>query len=294
VNLRFAHHVVRPSAVGFCLSSTKRDCCGHWDNAVQALFEDRQRNVSLKSGTTSSKPSSSSSESMVASPSRTDRASFLDAVFHLAAGAVDLLAERLRRGVLGTQRGDDKAWDWPRRPSTPPYRQRGAGGCLAERMVRIQSPPARSLLRTSLSGRIPSENRRSESIPLEATAPEKAAWHPDEMTPMRRRECRFLGNFNSLNPNPSSQPATHVARLSKFRDPLRIGNLDRQTPQVSRIMSRTVAHRHCAPPGKLEPGRKLAVRRRPMRSRLSPRPHAVELLLDHRSLGGLALAVWMF
>jgi hypothetical protein len=38
--------------------------------------------------------------------------------------------------------------------------------------------PARSLLRTSLSGRIPSENRRSESIPLEATAPENAAVAP--------------------------------------------------------------------------------------------------------------------
>ena len=31
---------------------------------------------------------------------------------------------------------------------------------------------------------------------------------------MGRREWRFLGNFNSLNPNPS-QPATHAARLSK-------------------------------------------------------------------------------
>ena len=36
--------------------------------------------------------------------------------------------------------------------------------------VRIQLPPARSLLRTSLSGRIPSKNRRLESSPLEATA----------------------------------------------------------------------------------------------------------------------------
>src|SRR5271169_5819762 len=32
-----------------------------------------------------------------------------DAVFHVAAGAVDLLVERLRRGVLTTQRGDDNA-----------------------------------------------------------------------------------------------------------------------------------------------------------------------------------------
>ena len=45
-------------------------------------------------------------------------------------------------------------------------------------MVRIRLPPARSLLRTSLSGRFPSENRRSESIPLEATAPENAAVAP--------------------------------------------------------------------------------------------------------------------
>src|SRR5204863_4185560 len=34
---------------------------------------------------------------------------FLDAVFHIAAGAVDLLVEPLRR-LLGAQRGDDKAW----------------------------------------------------------------------------------------------------------------------------------------------------------------------------------------
>ena len=33
---------------------------------------------------------------------------FFDAVFHVAAGAVDLLVERLRCGVLGTQRSDDK------------------------------------------------------------------------------------------------------------------------------------------------------------------------------------------
>jgi hypothetical protein len=37
-------------------------------------------------------------------------------------------------------------------------------------MVRIHLPPARSLLRTSLSGRIPSKNRRLESSPLDATA----------------------------------------------------------------------------------------------------------------------------
>jgi hypothetical protein len=48
----------------------------------------------------------------------------------------------------------------------------------AEPEVRIHLPPARSLLRTSLSERIPSENRRSESIPLEATAPENAAVAP--------------------------------------------------------------------------------------------------------------------
>jgi hypothetical protein len=36
-------------------------------------------------------------------------------------------------------------------------------------MVRIRLPPARSLLRTSHSGRIPSENRGSESSPLDNT-----------------------------------------------------------------------------------------------------------------------------
>ena len=36
--------------------------------------------------------------------------------------------------------------------------------------VRIRLPPARNLLRTSLSGRVPSKNRRLESSPLEATA----------------------------------------------------------------------------------------------------------------------------
>src|SRR5215510_4005583 len=40
---------------------------------------------------------------------RTDRADTFDAIFHVAAGAVDLLVEPLRRGVLAAQRGDDKA-----------------------------------------------------------------------------------------------------------------------------------------------------------------------------------------
>ena len=53
----------------------------------------------------------------------------------------------------------------------PPQRRAGTE-------VRILLPRARSLLRTSLSGRIPSKNRRSESSPLEAIAPEDAAVAP--------------------------------------------------------------------------------------------------------------------
>src|SRR5271169_4570276 len=77
---------------------------------------------------------------------------------------------------------------------------------------------------------------------------------------MGRRGCRFLGNFNSLNPNSSSQPATHAARLSKsvthFLSEISIAK--RRKFRGSR--RGPVAHRHCAPPGKFERGRKLAIK----------------------------------
>ena len=49
-----------------------------------------------------------------------------------------------------------------------------------------------SLLRTSLSGRIPSENRRSESSPLEATAQRTRRWHLDEMVVPIARKRMYL------------------------------------------------------------------------------------------------------
>ena len=49
-----------------------------------------------------------------------------------------------------------------------------------------------SLLRTSLSGRIPSENRRSESSPLEATAQRTRRWHLDEMAVPIARKRMYL------------------------------------------------------------------------------------------------------
>jgi hypothetical protein len=80
---------------------------------------------------------------------------------------------------------------------------------------------------------------------------------------MGRRGCRFLGNFNSLNPNPSSQPATRAARLSKsvIHSLSEISIAKRGKFRGSR--RGPVAHRHCAPPGKFERSRKLDVRRRP-------------------------------
>src|SRR5262249_4570279 len=61
------------------------------------------------------------------------------------------------------------ACEMPRHRSTP-----ARGGTQG----RILLPLAQSLLRTSLSGRIPSKNRRSESSPLGAIAPEDAAVAP--------------------------------------------------------------------------------------------------------------------
>ena len=58
--------------------------------------------------------------------------------------------------------------------------------------VRILFAPAKSLLRTSLSGRIPSENRRSESSPLEATAQRTRRWHLDEMVVPIARKRMYL------------------------------------------------------------------------------------------------------
>ena len=51
-----------------------------------------------------------------------------------------------------------------------------------------------SLLRTSLSGRIPSENRRSESSPLEATAQRTRRWHLDEMVVPIARKRMYLSH----------------------------------------------------------------------------------------------------
>jgi hypothetical protein len=80
------------------------------------------------------------------------------------------------RAVAGLGIPIDLSGGGPRSRHSPP----GSGGVtpglrcrrcerIAEPMVRIRSPPARSLLRTSLSGRIPSENRGSESSPLDNT-----------------------------------------------------------------------------------------------------------------------------
>jgi hypothetical protein len=62
--------------------------------------------------------------------------------------------------------------------------EKGQSLLAAEPVVRIPLPPARSRLRTSLSGRIPSENRRSVSSPLEAILRQRTLrWDLDEMLP---------------------------------------------------------------------------------------------------------------
>src|SRR6516164_11850943 len=70
------------------------------------------------------------------------------------------------------------------------------------------------MLRTSLSGRIPSENRRSESSPLEATAPENAAVACRSNRPQadvsvacrrsRRRDPRHFGALPQSDCGPGS------------------------------------------------------------------------------------------
>jgi hypothetical protein len=59
-------------------------------------------------------------------------------------------------------------------------------------MVRIRFPPAGSLLRTSLSGRIPSENRRSESSRSKLLRRRTRRWHLDEMVVPIARKRMYL------------------------------------------------------------------------------------------------------